>query len=582
MAGDNYWTRPLSRRRAVRGAVLGAMGLAGAALLGCGESEEASPVATAATTGTSGAGLATATAASTEEAKRGGKMRVIITADPTTLDPYKTASSPAHTFISYFYSRLLKFETQPGVEQFDQAVTGDLAESFETDDGQTWTFNLRKGVKWHNVAPVSGREFTSADVKYNWERLTDESTIARSNVENVSTVEYPDDYTVKFTLAAPSAVFPIVMADMLVMQVMPFESADQFDPLTKPIGTGPFIMDQYQVGASASMKANPDYYEAGIPYLDEIEVLVIPEYANGRAQLEAGAVHTLAIQPDDLLGVIERHADWQWRYTQGAVGYLFWSSEEQLPGAPWLDDRYRKAVSMAMDREAVNELAYNNTELEKAGLPVSWDTNNVVPRSRGSWWLDPRNPGSGDSGQWFEYNLAEAKKLLSAGGWDGTDVEFHYPTTQYGPVYELTVQHLGNEMEQLGLKVTLVPEDYAAVYFPQTRAGIFKGVSLGSAASYPDAGGYVDRFFSHTASNASMVRDAQLDELRAKQASELDIEARRELIHQIQRVNGENMYYCPTNYGSGYTYTAYLPNVRNLATPRGPIQSEVYPYMWFA
>ncbi len=574
---SNYWTRRISRRTAIRGAALGFMGLAGAALVGCGSSDEAPPTGKSA-----GSGLGTATAADVSEAKRGGTLKVIITADPTTLDPYKTASSPAHTFVSHFYSRLLRFETKPNVDIYDQAVTGELAESFETADGQDWIFHLRKGVKWQNIAPVSGREFTSADVKYNWERLTDKGTIARSNVENVVSAEFPDEYTVKFRLKAPSPIFPIIMADMLVMQVMPLESADKFDALTRPIGTGPFIMEQYQIGAKAVMKANPSYFEKGIPYVDALDVLVIPEYANGLAQLEAGAVHTLPIQPDDLLSIGQRHRDWQWRYTQGAVGYLYWSSAEQTPGAPWLDERFRKAVSMAMNREAVYELAYNNTALEKAGLPISWDTNNIVPRSRGKWWLDPRKPGKGDSGQWFEYNLAEAKKLLAAGKWEGTEVEFHYPNTQYGPVYELTVQHLAEEMQQLGLKVKLVGEDYAAVYFPQTRGGKFKGVSLGSAASYPDAGGYVDRFFSKTDSNASNIRDARIDDLRAKQATELNAETRREMLHEIQRINGEKMYYTPTNYGAGYTYTAYLPNVRNITSPRGPVQSEVYPYMWLA
>jgi len=582
MTHANYWTRPLSRRAAIRGAALGVVGLTGAALIGCGTDEENGAGADTGTpTGGSG-GLVTATPVATDQATRGGTLRVSITADPTTLDPYKTASSPARTFTSYFYSRLLRFETKPGVDIYDQAVTGDLAESFESVDGQTWILNLRKGVKFHNIAPVSGREFTAEDVKYNWARLTAEESIARSSVEHVASVEYPDDYTVKFVLKAPSAIFPTVLADMLNLQIMPYEADGGFDPLTKPIGTGAFILQDYQVSSKATFRANPDYYVPGIPYVEGLEVPIIPEYANARAQLEAGSLHTLAIQPDDLLGVRTQHPDWQWRTTGGSVGYLYWSSAEQTPGAPWLDDRYRKAVSMSMDREGQQELAYNVTELEKAGLDVVKDFNNIVPRSRGSWWLDPRNPGKGDSGQWFEYNLAEAKKLLAAGGWEGTPVQLHYPITTYGKIYQLVVESIGYDMNQLGLQAELVGEDYAAVYFPQTRAGKFQGVSLGAAASYPEVNGYVDRYFSHTESNASMIRDERLDDLRARQGAELDVELRREMIHDILRINAENMYYCPSNYGAGFTYTAYLPNVRNIISPRGPIQAELYPYLWLA
>ncbi len=575
MDSNSYWSRRISRRATIRGSALGLAGLAGAALVGCGGGGEKSPT----TTGGGGA-LATATAVSQQQAKRGGTFRVSITADPTTLDPYKTASSPARTFTSYFYSRLLRYETKPNVDIYDQAITGDLAESIETTDGQNWVLKLRKGVKFHNIAPVSGREFTSADVKYNWDRLTDAKSIARSSVQNVTSATFPDAYTVKFVLKEPSAIFPHVLADFLNIQVMPLEADGKFNPLVTPIGTGPFIMEQYQTSSKAKFRRNPDYYVTGVPYVDSVETLIIPEYANARAQLESGGIHTLAVQPDDLLGIRKNHTDWQWKAVGGTVGYLYWSAASQSPGAPWLDERYRQAVSMAMDREGQHELAYNVGTLKQAGLEVVTDTNNIVPRSRGTWWLDPSNPGKGDTGRFFKYNLAEAKKLLSAGGWEGTPIKFQYPTTQYGPVYQLIVQSINDDMNKLGIKAQLEGQDYNSVYFPQTRAGKFHGVSLGAAASYAEVNGYVDRFFSHTESNASMIRDKDLDDLRAKQAAELDVNRRRELIHDIQRINAQHMYYCPTNYGAGLTYTAYLPSVRNISNPRGPIQSETYPYLW--
>lgn len=577
MLSNSYWSRRVSRRSTIRGAALGVMGLAGAALVGCsGKQNGETPAASS----TGKGALATATAMAKQQAKRGGTFRVSITADPTTLDPYKTASSPARVFTSYFYSRLLRYETKPNVDIFDQAITGDLAESIETSDGQNWVMKLRKGVKFHNIPPVSGREFTSADVKYNWDRLTDEKSIARSSVQNVTSATFPDAYTVKFVLKEPSAIFPHVLADFLNIQVMPLEADGKFNPLVTPIGTGPFIMEQYQTSSKAKFRRNPDYYGSGEPYVDAVEVLIIPEYANARAQLESGGIHTLAIQPDDLLGLRKSHPDWQWTAVGSTVGYLYWSAASQSPGAPWLDERYRQAVSMAMDRDGQHELAYNVGTLKKAGLEVETDTNNIIPRSRGTWWLDPTKPGKGDTGRFFQYNLAEAKKLLAAGGWEGTPIKLQYPTTQYGPVYQLVVQSINDDMNKLGIKSQLEGQDYNSVYFPQTRAGKFHGVSLGSAASYSEVNGYVDRFFSHTESNASQIRNTELDGLRAKQAAELDVNRRREIIHDIQRINAQHMYYCPTNLGAGLTYTAYLPSVRNISKPRGPIQSEAYPYIW--
>ena len=559
----------------MRGAAIGIVGLAGAALIGCGSSSDKSLEATG-----GGKALATATAVSRQQAKRGGTFRVSITADPTTIDPYKTASSPARSFSAYFYSRLLRYETKPNVGIYDQAITGDLAESIETADGQSWVLKLRKGVKFHNIPPVSGREFTSADVKYNWDRLSDAKSIARSSVQNVTSATFPDAYTVKFVLKEPSAIFPHILADFLNIQVMPLEADGKFNPLVTPIGTGPFIMEQYQTSSKAKFRRNPDYYATDVPSVDAVEALIIPEYANARAQLESGGIHTLGIQPDDLLGLRKSHPDWQWKTVGGSVSYLYWSAASQSPGAPWLDERYRQAVSMAMDREGQHELAYNVATLKKAGLDIVTATNNIVPHSRGTWWLDPANPGKGDTGRFFRYNLAEAKKLLAAGGWEGTSVKLQYPTTQYGPVYQLIVQSINDDMNKLGIKSQLEGQDYNSVYFPQTRAGKFHGVSLGSSASYAEVNGYVDRYFSHTESNASVIRDAQLDHLRIKQASELDVNRRRELIHDILRINAQHMYYCPTNLGAGLAYTAYLPSVRGISSSRGPIQSEAYPYLW--
>jgi ABC-type transport system substrate-binding protein len=235
---------------------------------------------------------------------------------------------------------------------------------------------------------------------------------------------------------------------------------------------------------------------------------------------------------------------------------------------------------MALDRAGQRELAYNVTALSDAGIEVMTQENNIVPASYGSWWLDPVSPDAGDSARFFEHNLDEARKLLDAAGSTGTDVTLQYPSTQYGAVYQLVVENIGNNMSELGLNVVLEGQDYAAVYFPQTRAGFFHGVSVGSAATYAEVGGYVHRYFSDEDSNASRIRDPQIAELRLKQEVEFDVETRRGMIHDIQRVNAEHMYYCPTTYGAGMNYTAYLPVVRNILDPKGPDAPEGYPYLW--
>ena len=172
----NYWTRgrgPVSRRSVLRGATLGTAGLAGAALIGCSSSSNATatPAGSAATAAATSGATATATAAM--QPKSGGTYRDTVAGDPTSLDPMKSGSFTSKTLASYVYSRLMRIDTAPGADPFDQLPTPDAAESVESPDGQNWMIKLRKGIKFQNIAPVNGRELTAQDVLFSYKRLSD-------------------------------------------------------------------------------------------------------------------------------------------------------------------------------------------------------------------------------------------------------------------------------------------------------------------------------------------------------------------------------------------------------------------------
>ena len=103
----------------------------------------------------------------------GGTFFTTITTEAPTLDPHKAASAYTQVAVSgSVYSKLLEFKSGRGVPYGTSETEGDLAETYESSaDGLTWTFKLRKGVKFQNIAPVSGREFTSADVVCTMDRI---------------------------------------------------------------------------------------------------------------------------------------------------------------------------------------------------------------------------------------------------------------------------------------------------------------------------------------------------------------------------------------------------------------------------
>src|SRR6059036_2321377 len=131
--------------------------------------------------------------------KRGGTL-ALRTWDPPHFDPLQTISYKTHIALSFTHSRLLKHKAGPSVIPGTFPIEGDLAESWSQPNETTYVFKLRRGVRWQNKPPVSGRELTAEDVKYTVERfLTVPGNAYAYMLRSVDRVEAVDKYMVKFT-----------------------------------------------------------------------------------------------------------------------------------------------------------------------------------------------------------------------------------------------------------------------------------------------------------------------------------------------------------------------------------------------
>ena len=287
----NYWARRANRRRFLGTGVAAGAGVAGLALVGCGDDDDGKGGGTSLATPTTPAGTQP-TAVPVDpfaNAKRGGTWKTWAAGDPPTLDPYGNLSFLTKGIANYTYSRLYKYKTGAGIEPLGVKPIPDIAQSAEASaDGLTWTVKLRPDVKFHNIAPVNGRQVTTDDVKFSWGRLTAPTTQNRSQVAFIDKVEFPDKTTAVFKLKAPNATFLDMLADTNLLYVMPTESEGGFDPAKQMIGSGPWLYKSYQPGVKFNFDKNPAWYLAGFPLFDSADIAIIPEYANRLAQFLAG------------------------------------------------------------------------------------------------------------------------------------------------------------------------------------------------------------------------------------------------------------------------------------------------------
>ncbi|MEX1022124.1 MAG: ABC transporter substrate-binding protein, partial [Dehalococcoidia bacterium] len=206
----NYWSRQrLGRRSLLKGAAVGGVGVAAAALIGCGESEDTPPAGNGGGTATTGGGSGTATAPEAGAIKRGGKMTLVAASDAPHLDPGTTFVTTSAAIWGLTYNRLVTPNYGGDAAPNTIDAQPDLAESWEiTPDGLEYVFKLRPGVTFQDVAPVSGRELTAEDVAYSFERSATIEGSANSNLwAGVTSYEALDDQTFKMTREEPNADF---------------------------------------------------------------------------------------------------------------------------------------------------------------------------------------------------------------------------------------------------------------------------------------------------------------------------------------------------------------------------------------
>jgi peptide/nickel transport system substrate-binding protein len=506
-----YWKNQLQRRQLLKGAALAGVGGLGLVAVGCGDDDSGGKTP-------SGGGPAP-TAAPTQapqiggfewlqnkpdltlQPKAGGALKYGVGIKAATLDPIKGSSFESANIYTPVYSRLFRSKAGADLKPYNPwalEVIPDLAASSESPTPGTVTIKLKPNVKWQNVAPLNGRAFTSDDVKFTLESFAASAEFNTAWLP-IDKVEAPDASTVKVTLKSPVNYLLPALAEMRIV-MLPKEIAQADGDFSKrAVGTGPFILDQYTASTSAHFKKNPDYYVQGRPYLDSVEYVPYKDAATGR---EAYLTGQFPVGRGDGLGTADQYKDDMSRKKDGVVLQLQsrWQANVWFLGLksdkpPFNDPRVAQAISKAWDRDAFAKSQLGDLKGQTIG--------NFT-------WVDyfDKQP---DLSSLTKYDVADAKKLLSAAGITGTlDATIDYAAYSQGLADNL--QFIAEKVKEAGINLKLQLSDFAT-YGPKFSQGLFDNMALGFISTVPRYQPLVMKTFLESTSgrNALKVNDSEID-----------------------------------------------------------------------
>jgi len=412
--------------------------------------------------------------ASAQTPKQGGEAIVTFNNDLTTLDPQIGYDWQNWSVIKSIFDGLMDYE--PG----STVLRPDLAESYTiSDDGQTYTFKLRDGLKFHN-----GRAVTAADVKYSLERAVNPATqspgggyfsvikgydeMAGGSATELSGVTAPDDKTVVIQLNRPDATFLHLMA-INFGYVVPKEEVEKAGANfgIAPVGTGAFKFVEWVPGQRLVLERFADYYQAGVPYLDKLTFEFGQDPTVAVLRLQKGEIDITGdgIPPAQFSEIMSDPAsqDLIAIGEQLHTGYV--TLNAKLP--PLDNVKVRQAINMAINKERIVKLINNR------GAPASQP-------------LPPAMPGYDTAQKGYEFNPDKAKALLAEAGFpDGFDTELYAMNVDPNPRIAQAIQQ---DLAAVGVRAEVKSLAQAEVIAAggETKAPMIWSGGMAWIADFPD------------------------------------------------------------------------------------------------
>lgn len=433
----------------------------------------------------------------------GGDLRAALTGEPDVLDPATSSIYTGAQVYEGIFSKLLDMDS-------DGKFVPDLATSWTQDDPKTWTFKLVDNASFHN-----GEKFTSADVKYTFERILDPKTASAyaGLYAQIDSVETPDDTTVVFHLKSPFGPFLTNLAAN--GEIVNKTAIEGGDPARKPVGTGPFTFVEWVQGDHITIKKNPDYFKDGLPHLDSVVFRFLPVDQSRIDGLVAGELDWVDAIPLQQVPTLEK--DPRFTYLTSPVAGIPDFLALNTKKAPFDNVKVRQAIALAISRSQIRDFAYLGTgELGLIEVPT------------GSSWYDATGIFAA------KQDVDQAKKLLAEAGFaDGLTIEY-LGLPQY-PELLKTGQVVREQLKAIGITMNIKPVD-VSVWFDAFVNGNYQITS-----AYQERTIDPDNFYSLVIRSGGPINttgysNPDVDALIDKAAQSVDKAERMKLYQQIREI----------------------------------------------
>ena len=461
---------------------------------GTGESSEDNSSTEATTSTESGANT-------TQDAEPvyGGSVVVGIQQDIDSLDPHKATAAGTTEILFNIFEGLVKPDENGNLIN---AIASDYTIS---EDGLVYTFTLRDGVKFHN-----GNEVTAEDVKYSLDRVSGllDGTPLVSTLSVITDVAILDEKTVQVTVDSPNP----ELIYSFTAAIIPAGSGE--DENAAPIGTGPFSFVSYVPQEGIVLAKNTEYWQEGLPYLDEVTFKIISNVDTAMLDIKGGSVDVCPYltdsQANELAGEFNIVSA-----PSNVVQALFLNCAK----GPLADERVRQAICYALDKEAINEFVTGGN-----GVPIS---SAMLPTLE-EYYVD-LNEMYGNTA-----NIEMAKQLLTEAGYpDGFDLEITVPSNY--DVHVETTEVVAEQLKLAGINVTINPVEWG-VWLEETYQGRKYEGTICGITSDMTPGYLLNRFVGDSKKNFVNFNSEKFDETYAKAQECLTLEEKAVYYRELQHI----------------------------------------------